>query len=262
MSKKPTGADLSEYSSGGTIPEGILTKEGSFILPGISNSFMLSDYSGFRRRNRHLFLFFILLILELLLLFTDFELIGFGGGGGGIYDMSKIGLDMGGFVSRRRGVEIIEIDEIFGNLYVEDKKKLLDNTRSLPAGDYADGDDYGDGSGGGFGGAIDLGFRPDIRPPRLVTSLRKIYPQGAKEMNVEAKMMLEVVINTDGVVKRVHVTGIRLSKELPKAISDTLIRDFSAAARQIVLGAQFTPAIINGKPAMVKMESPLNFVLE
>jgi len=60
----------------------------------------------------------------------------------------------------------------------------------------------------------------------------------------------------------VRVVWISLSKELPKETSQKFKRDFIAAARQILIGAQFTPAAVEGRTIMVRMEQPLNFVLE
>ena len=243
--------------------DGILTENRGLLLPGLVNSFLVYDSAGFWRKHRHYWLFIALSALQLLFLFTDVQVIGFGKGEG-FADFTRIALDMGGFHSRRRSSEIVEIDEVFGNQYVEDKKKVVDPSKvNVNTGGSDYGDDYGEGDGaGGFGGAIDLSFRPEVRVPRLVTRLKKVYPAGAREMNLEARLMTEVLITSEGLVKGVRVVWISLSKELPAETTQKFRREFSNAARQILMGAQFTPAVVGGKTLNVRMEQPLNFVLE
>ncbi len=92
--------------------------------------------------------------------------------------------------------------------------------------------------------------------------LRRIYPQSAREMNLEATLNVELLVAPDGRVKRVQIIGIRLSKDLPPESYGRLVKDFSRAAVQILLGAQFTPPIVQGKKVPIKMELPLKFRLD
>ncbi len=110
--------------------------------------------------------------------------------------------------------------------------------------------------------AVDIAFFPNIVPPRPVGKLRRIYPQSAREMNLEATLNVELLVAPDGRVKRVQIIGIRLSKDLPPESYGRLVKDFSRAAVQILLGAQFTPPIVQGKKVPIKMELPLKFRLD
>lgn len=108
----------------------------------------------------------------------------------------------------------------------------------------------------------DISFNPNIVPPKPIGSLKKIYPQSAREYNVEAKVNLEIVISPDGKVVNVHVLSIRLSKDLPSEQYNLLSKEFSKAAYTILTQARFTPPIINGQRVAIKMELPMQFKLE
>lgn len=110
--------------------------------------------------------------------------------------------------------------------------------------------------------AVDISFYPNIAVPKPVGRLKKIYPKSAKEQNVEATVNVEILISPDGRVQKVNVIAVRISKPLPGELNRKLSEDFAAAARQILLGAQFSPAVVNGKRVPIKMELPLNFKID
>jgi outer membrane biosynthesis protein TonB len=109
---------------------------------------------------------------------------------------------------------------------------------------------------------FDISFYPNIVPPRPVGGLKKIYPQSAREKNVEANVNVEIVIAPDGKVTTVQILSIRLSKDFPPEQYSTLSKEFSKAAYSILTQARFTPPIINGQRVAIKMELPLQFKLE
>ena len=108
----------------------------------------------------------------------------------------------------------------------------------------------------------DISFNPNIVPPKPVGSLKKIYPQSAREKNVEANVNVEIVIAPDGKVSHVQILSIRLSKDLPPEQYSILSKEFSKAAYSILTQARFTPPIINGQRVAIKMDLPLQFKLE
>jgi len=109
---------------------------------------------------------------------------------------------------------------------------------------------------------FDISFYPNIVPPRPIGALKKIYPQSAREKNVEANVNVEIVIAPDGKVSTVQILSIRLSKDLPPEQYTVLSKEFSKAAYSILTQARFTPPVINGQRVAIKMELPMQFKLE
>ncbi|MGB4267623.1 MAG: energy transducer TonB [Spirochaetota bacterium] len=109
---------------------------------------------------------------------------------------------------------------------------------------------------------FDISFYPNIVPPKPIGALKKIYPQSAREKNVEANVNVELVIAPDGKVSAVQILSIRLSKDLPPEQYNVLSKEFSKAAYSILTQARFTPPIINGQRVAIKMELPMQFKLE
>ncbi len=110
--------------------------------------------------------------------------------------------------------------------------------------------------------AVDLAFYPNIAPPRPIGQLKKLYPNIAKEMSVEAIVNVELTINEDGKVVYVKIIGIRLSKPLQNDMTAVVTKAFTADTIKILNGAQFTPPVVDGKHIPVKMVMPLKFRLE
>lgn len=110
--------------------------------------------------------------------------------------------------------------------------------------------------------AVDLAFFPNIVPPRPIGRLEKRYPKIASELNVEAVINVEILISSTGKVRNVSVLGIRLSKALPPEIHAKVAKEFARDAKIILMSAQFSPPVVNGKRVPIKMEMPLKFRLE
>ncbi len=109
--------------------------------------------------------------------------------------------------------------------------------------------------------AVDLAIFPNVAPPRPIGKLMKSYPQVAKDENVEATLKVEILIASNGRVKRVNILGIRLSKDLPPDKHSSISKAFARDALKILKSVRFTPPIVNGKQTPVKMEMPLQFRL-
>ncbi len=110
--------------------------------------------------------------------------------------------------------------------------------------------------------AVDLAFFPNIVPPRPLGKLKKLYPKIAKEKNVEAVLNTVLLISAEGKVLSVNVVAVRLSKSLPPDIYGAISAAFSRDAVKILMGAQFSPPVVEGKRIPIKMEIPLKFKLE
>ena len=104
--------------------------------------------------------------------------------------------------------------------------------------------------------AVDLAFFPNIAPPRPIGRLVKRYPKIASELNVE------ILTSSTGKVRNVSVLGIRLSKALPPEIHAKVAGEFARDAKIILMNAQFSPPVVNGRRVPIKMEMPLKFRLE
>ncbi len=110
--------------------------------------------------------------------------------------------------------------------------------------------------------AVDIAFYPNIAPPKPVGALKKLYPQVAREKGIEAIVNVELLIGANGRVKYVTILGMRLSKELPPETYSEVSKAFVRVTREILLGAQFTPAVVEGEKRPIKMEIPLKYRLE
>lgn len=87
-----------------------------------------------------------------------------------------------------------------------------------------------------------------IRAPRKIVEVAPIYPVIARSARVEGMVILEAVINEQGVVERVRVLR-------SKALLDEAA---IAAVRQW----RYTPTLLNGAPVSVLMTITINFTLE
>lgn len=83
--------------------------------------------------------------------------------------------------------------------------------------------------------------------PALVSQVKPVYPDIAREAGVDGTVRLRVLVGKDGLVKDVHV-----DRSIPMLDGAAV-----AAARQWV----FTPALSNGHPVMVWVAVPIRFTL-
>lgn len=232
------------------VPDGIMTHKGEVIFPGLSNSFEIQNSRPWHEKYFLLIIFVILFLIPFLgsLKFfmkaspQDF-----------LYSAETF--DFGDIsFARARKAATIEIDEIFGNLYVKDKK---------PEKEAKEGNSTGaEGSGDGFGeGVEDLAFSPGIRPPRPVGILKRFFPEIAKQAEVGATVIIEIIIDTNGIVRSAKPLYVTLNKALPKEKENSIKSAFANAAKKTLMGARFTVVKINGKVVPIKMELPLKFEL-
>ena len=88
-----------------------------------------------------------------------------------------------------------------------------------------------------------------IKAPAKVADVRPVYPAAAQAAGREGWVVLNAVIDTQGVVKTVT----------PAATSES---DLISAAIAAVKQWKFTPTLLNGAPSEVQMMVAVNFVLK
>jgi len=167
------------------------------------------------------------------------------------FDMSS---DFTGFgQKKKRAVKKVSIVDL-------EKKEIVQAPTEEVVEDTSDSSNDSE-SDSEIDSAEDLAFNPDAIAPRPIGGLRKIYPEAARQREIEAVAYVSVVISRDGKVLKVTVLGVRLSKQESAEIDKQLKGEFANAAKEILSSARFTPAIIKGNRTPIAMEMPLNFTL-
>lgn len=110
--------------------------------------------------------------------------------------------------------------------------------------------------------AVDMAFQSDNQLPRLLYPLKKIYPKYSKDKEVEATILVEILINKDGIVKDIKIRGIQLSKLITLDEENLFKLLFVSATKRMLLAARYTRPLINKKNQSIRMEFPLAFRLE
>lgn len=110
--------------------------------------------------------------------------------------------------------------------------------------------------------ALDLAFHPNIAPPKPIGEIKKRYPKIAREKNVEALVTVQILIASTGKVKSVNILRIKLFKEFPPELHSKIAKAFARDAVKTFTSVRFTPPIVNGKKAPVKMDMSLRFRME
>ena len=84
----------------------------------------------------------------------------------------------------------------------------------------------------------------------------------ARRENLEAVVLVEILINIDGSVVKVKIIGVKLSKALPSVMKQQMQAAFSKASVQMLMKSRFSKPYVNGKNIPVKLETPMDFELE
>lgn len=85
--------------------------------------------------------------------------------------------------------------------------------------------------------------------PRVLAQVTAEYPERMKELGIEGKVVLELVVDATG-----KVTGVRVVKSLHAELDAVA----SAAARRL----RFAPATVGGTPVQTKIPYTFTFVLD
>ena len=225
--------------------DGIELSNGKRVEPALQNSFANEKKQNWQQRNFYFTFFLIICFAQL------FFSISISSESTEIYDATFSNFFyLGDMRPRGGGPPVIEIDEIFGNQYVDKNKKLVVSKNSM----NMDGDYEGEG-------VSDLSYFPGIPLPRPLRSYKMIYPQKAREQGIEADALVEVIIDKSGIVKEVQVLGVSLRKQLPEALNDEFTKEFAKAARQILLGHPYSPSVVEGEARIVRTQFSMPFEL-
>ncbi len=90
--------------------------------------------------------------------------------------------------------------------------------------------------------------RVELRPPQVLHSVQASYPEDALRDGVEGRVVLELLISSEGRVELAEVV-------------EGLTPSLNAAAREALLGFQFAPARVGGIPRASRIRYAYDFVL-
>ncbi len=101
----------------------------------------------------------------------------------------------------------------------------------------------------------------NVQAPRLLSHLPKKYPEMAKEANIEATLLLEIFINTDGTVGKVNILDTHLSRILPDLLNRKFKRLFQKATYETLHYAKYSRPYVNNRNVPIKFKTSLQFIL-
>lgn len=166
---------------------------------------------------------------------------------------TSMSIDLGEFKPRARRAPVIEVDEVFGNQYVKDKK--VDAT-ALPvneAGGSIDGEGVVDldveGSGTGGSG------------PNIARCAVRNFPAEAKPYVDEALVLVSLLVDKTGLVREAKPLYVSFKKNLPPELKERMRRLFLDAARASLQGRRCPVYYANGVPTGYRLEVPLSYEL-
>jgi TonB family protein len=87
----------------------------------------------------------------------------------------------------------------------------------------------------------------DVDPPRIIEKVEPVYPPEAQEAGVEGRVLLDIIIATDGTVTDVHV--LRSVPMLDQAAIDAVSQ------------WRYEPTLVEDVPVEVEMNVFINFTL-
>jgi len=90
----------------------------------------------------------------------------------------------------------------------------------------------------------------NIKPPRKLVDVRPVYPQAMRDAGIDGVVSLSALIDAEGKVVSVRVTGSQAHPELAKA------------ATEAVKQWQFSPTLLNGDKVEVLMTVSVAFTLQ
>jgi len=140
------------------------------------------------------------------------------------------------------------------------KKKLADGEKS-PYSDAEDSIQESQEDTVDIANASDLSFYPNATAPHMMGTLKQDYPELARQMNIEAKIFVSIVINKAGKVIKVKVGGVILSQKLPADREMELKKKFAGSVVRSFKEVYFSPPSIDGKNIPIEMEQVIWYKL-
>lgn len=165
---------------------------------------------------------------------------------------SSASIDLGDFKPRARKAPVIEIDEVFGNQFVKEKK----DATVLPANE----------AGGSVDGesAVDLdvdGTGSGGNAPNVARCAVKNFPSEAKTYVEDALVVVRIIVDKTGYVREAKPLYVRFSKNLPPELKERLRKMFIAAGRASLQGRRCPIYSQGGVAVPWAMEVSLSYEL-
>lgn len=225
--------------------DGITLSTGEHVFAGLTNSF--ATEADKQKRKYLSILAAVLIPLQLaFLLFMSWT------GGEREIPYTSASIDLGDFKPRARKAQVIEVDEVFGNQFVKEKKDVT----ALPAneaGGSIDGESVvdldveGTGSGGGA--------------PNIARCAVRNFPAEAKTYVEEALVLMSILVDKSGYVREAKPLYVNFKKELPPDLKDRMKKLFMTAGRASLQGRRCPVWYVSGVATGYKLEVPLSYEL-
>lgn len=224
---------------------GILLSSGERVFGGLINSFRQAPD---KKKKKYLGIAFALILCAEVGVYVGVSW----QGEGREVPFSSTSIDLGDFKPRARKAPVIEVDEVFGNQFVKEKK----DASVLPAneaGGSVDGE-----------GVVDLdvdGTGSGGNAPNIARCAVKNFPAEAKAYVEEALVPIQITVDKTGLVREAKPLYVKINKELPPELKTKIKSLFMNAARASLLGRRCPIYSVNGSPVPYKLEVPLSYEL-
>lgn|GEM_PF-2603613 len=161
-------------------------------------------------------------------------------------------IDLGDFKPRARKAPVIEVDEVFGNQFVKEKKEAT----TLPANE----------AGGSVDGesVVDLdveGVGSGGNAPNIARCAVKNFPAEAKTYVEEALVLMSITVDKNGYVRDAKPLYVNFKKNLPPELKDRMKKLFMSAGRASLQGRRCPIWYASGVAIGYKLEVPLSYEL-
>ncbi|MBL8032722.1 MAG: hypothetical protein JNJ69_03405 [Leptospiraceae bacterium] len=224
---------------------GITLSSGEHVYAGLSNSF--AETPDGKKRKYLIIAIAVVLIAEIITYLTfSYQ------GEAREIPYSSASIDLGDFKPRARRAPVIEIDEVFGNQFVKEKK----DASALPANE-AGGSIDGEG-------VVDLdveGTGSGGNAPNIARCAVRNFPAEAKQYVEEALVLMSILVDKSGMVREAKPLYVNFKKNLPPELKDRMKKLFMSAGRASLMGRRCPVWYANGVATGYKLEVPLSYEL-
>jgi hypothetical protein len=225
--------------------DGIKTASGEQLFPGLINSF--EPHTNSKKTKILGIIFGIILVAEIVTYLT----VSWQNSAREI-PFSVAAIDLGEFAPRARKAPVIEVDDVFGNQFVKEKKEAS----ALPAneaGGSIDGEGVIDldvaGAGGGSGA------------PNIARCAVRNFPPEAKAHVEEALVLMSILVDKSGLVREAKPLYVNFPKALPPELKDRMKKLFMNAGRASLQGRRCPVYYAGGVAVGYRLEVPLSYEL-
>ena len=225
---------------------GILLSDGRQVYAGLHNSFTPQRDA---RKKKYLYIAMgIVLAAELI----TYIAVSWQGEAREI-PFSTMSIDLGEFKPRARRAPVIEVDEVFGNQFVKEKRADATVVPANEAGGSIDGEGVVDldVEGGGSGGS----------GPNIARCAVRNFPPEAKAYVEEALVLVNILVDKTGLVRDAKPLYVSFRKNLPPELKERMKKLFMQAARTSLQGRRCPVYYAAGVATGYRLEVPLSYEL-